>query len=100
MAADRRIQPNGAHSAKESDLLDLEIRDDGGVRLFCGRASFEWPNERGNFIFEHLIVTLARRTVRAAAAVAEKADFLGEWGLGLAIRGIDEGFIERGPIFR
>jgi len=97
MAPDRHIQPNGAYPAKEDQLLDLEIRDDGGLRLFCARASFDWPKQ-GNFIFEHLIVTLTRRMARAAAAVSDKAQFLGEWGFGLALRGIGTGYINRGLI--
>ena len=36
--------------------------------------------------------------VRAAAAVSEKADFQGEWHFGLAIRGIENASISRGPL--
>lgn len=100
MAQDRRIQPNGSHAAEEDDLLDLEIRDDGGLRLFCARATYGLRQRDDQVIFDTLIVTLARRMVRAAAAVSEKAQFLGEWSFGLALRGTSAAFVERGPIIR
>jgi len=98
MAPDRHIQDNGAHRAEEDDLLDLEIRDDGGLRLFCARATLQYPERR--VIFDSLIVTLARRMVRAALAVSKKTDFLGEWGFGLALRGMGTAFVERGLAYR
>ncbi len=85
---DRRVRPNGTRPAEEDDLLDLEVRDDGGLRLFCGRASYMAEGRSVTFI--NLIVLLTRRVVRAAVAVAATADFLGEWGFGVAIRGIGE----------
>jgi hypothetical protein len=88
MGQDRGIRPNGTLPAQEGDLLDLEVRDDGGLRLFCGRASYLADSRSVTFI--NLIVTLTRRVVRAAAAVAAKTDFLGEWSFGIAIRGIGQ----------
>ena len=96
MGPDRRIRPNGTLPATENQLLDLEVRDNGGLRLFCGRASFEW-SALGQVIFDLLIAILTRRMVRAATAVSEKADFQGEWHFGLAIRGIEGASISRGP---
>jgi hypothetical protein len=96
MGPDRRLRPNGTRPAAEDQLLDLEIRDDGGLRLFCGRASLEW-SALGQVIFDMLIATLTRRMVRAATAVSEKADFQGEWHFGLAIRAIEGASMSRGP---
>lgn len=95
MGIDRNIQPNGDRPASENELLDLEIRDDGGLRLFCGRASFVWGSS-GPTIYSDLVVTLTRRFVRAAAAVSAKAQFQGEWGFGLALRGIGVAAVEPG----
>jgi hypothetical protein len=98
---DRRVRPNGLRPAEEDNLLDLEVRDDGGLRLFCARASYMAGGRSVTFI--NLIVLLTRRLVRAAGAVAAKGDFLGEWGFGVAIRGIGESslglMLERDPRF-
>lgn len=97
IASGRTIRPNGVYPATEDQLLDLEVRDDGGLRLFCGRASFRWTDD-SYVINISLIVRLARRLIRAAAAVSARTGFQGEWGFALAIRGIGEASIDLGPI--
>jgi hypothetical protein len=86
MGPDRNVRQNGALPATEDDLLDLEVQDDGGLRLFCGRASYQSVLREGTRVNPGLIVTLTRRVIHAGIAVSRKADFLGEWGFGVAIR--------------
>src|SRR5213078_2192897 len=73
----------------EGRLLDLEIGEDGGLRLFCGRASAELGasysgRDAIESVFESLILGLTKRLVLIAAVVAETADYLGQWDLGIA----------------
>lgn len=97
IGADRRIRPNGAHPAEEVGLLDLEVRDDGGLRLFCGRGSISWQGGV-RLVYWQLIATLIRRVVRGVLAVSDRADFSGGWGLGLAIREMGAAAMDAGPI--
>ena len=39
ISEERVVRPNGEVPARESHLLDVEVREDGGVRLFCGHAT-------------------------------------------------------------
>jgi hypothetical protein len=81
---------NTSDEHRETSVLDLEVREDGGLRLFCGGASttlrrFAEPLE---IAMETVIVGLTKRLVVVAATVADTADFLGSWDLGVAIIGL------------
>jgi len=69
--------------ADEAGLLELEVDEDGRLRLFCGRGSDSLNG--GRFTFEDLIAGLTWRVIRAAGVVANKTMYLGNWDLGLAI---------------
>jgi hypothetical protein len=75
---------------RETGLLDLEVREDGGLRLVCGGASR--PVNPGvtqvEIVMDLVIVGLTKRLVMAAAAVAAVADFSGRWDLGIAVIGL------------
>jgi hypothetical protein len=95
IGVDRHLRPNGASPVREDNLLDLEIRDDGGLRLFCGRASTVLPRDPPvTFVFHKLIATLTYHVVNAAIAVADQADYLGGWGFAVAIRGIGKAIVD------
>ena len=75
---------------RETGLLDLEVREDGGLRLVCGGASRPMipaidPLE---IVMDLVIVGLTKRLVIAAATVAETADFSGGWDLGITVIGL------------
>jgi len=74
----------------EISLLDLEVREDGGLRLFCGGAShtlnrFDKPLE---IAMEMVILGLTKRLVMAATTIADSVEFSGSWDLGIAIIGL------------
>jgi hypothetical protein len=80
-------------AAAEHRLLDLEIGEDGRLRLFCGRASDKMscrytPDDAVEAVFESLILGLTKRLVLIATAVAETTDYLGQWDFGIAITGL------------
>lgn len=75
---------------RETSLLDLEVREDGGLRLVCGGAS-RALNPAVNpldIVMDLVIVGLTKRLVMAAVTVAEAADFSGGWNLGIAVIGL------------
>jgi hypothetical protein len=74
---------------QEPRLLDLEIREDGGLRLFCGHAS-DTAGSLNNIqcAFEPLILGLTKRLVLTAATVAEATVYLGQWDFGVAVTGL------------
>jgi hypothetical protein len=88
IGADRSVGPD----ARENDLLDLEILDTGGLRLFCSRASGEIGSpDRGDtrrVVFEVIVMGLAKRIVVAALEVSNAMQYLGSWDLGLAVEGL------------
>lgn len=67
-------------------LLDIELREDGGSRLFVGRGTLEYgqtPAEHNLFILDGIAVAYARRLVDRAVAIGERADRRGSWMLGV-----------------
>ncbi|MDQ6856488.1 MAG: hypothetical protein M3Z57_05385 [Candidatus Dormibacteraeota bacterium] len=86
MGDDRSVRPSGPTPVTEGQLLDFEIRDDGGLRLFCGRASTQ-ISETDRRVVPGLIATLTQRVLLGAVAVADKSGYQGAWTFGLALRG-------------
>jgi hypothetical protein len=80
---ERMIQSNGAHAANESDLLDVEIGEDGGIRLFCGRATHERDGQR--LFIAALVEGHVASVLDAAVEVANASGYLGSWDFGVAI---------------
>ena len=76
-------RPNGDHPPEDTDLLELEVREDGGLRLFCGRASDSIQGKR--VAIEVLIGGLTYRTLLTAAEVMSSTGYGGSWDLGLAV---------------
>lgn len=83
ISPERQLRPNGDYPAKEQNLADLEIRDDGGVRYFCGRATDIRDGEP--VLLDAVIAGSVVRTVEAARAVADASGFSGNWHVGVAL---------------
>lgn len=84
-----RSRANDARAEEQS--LDVEFREDGGIRLFCGRATMETVinGATSREMFLDLIGGLTTRTVAAAAVIAETTGYLGAWGFGIAITNVE-----------
>ena len=66
--------------------LDLEIWEDGGLRLYYGRASEVAREER--YLMLEAIVGEVSGVIQLARDVSEVAQFRGSWQFGVALRGI------------
>jgi hypothetical protein len=71
----------------EKRLLDLEVNEDGGLRLFCGRAS-DTLRDDVECVIEGLVIGLTKRLVLVAGTIAATTDWLGSWDFGIAVTGL------------
>lgn len=73
--------------ANEDDYFEVEVRENGGIRLFSSRASVPHPRDDGpeRVAFETLIGGLTLRTVLIARVISRECGHYGAWDLGLAV---------------
>lgn len=69
------------------DVLELEVSEDGAVRVMTTRLGDELPS-RGQVVFEDILPDLTRRTIGIAAMVTDLTGYAGSWVLGVAATGI------------
>ena len=77
----------------EKDVLDLEVNEDGGLRLFCGGASDTLRDEDDDdddmeCVIEGLVIGLTKRLVLVAEIIANTTSWLGSWDFGIAVTGL------------
>jgi hypothetical protein len=71
------------------DVLDFEIRLDGGGRLFCGRAAQEHNGRL--LIFEHTVAGLTSRFLAVLGGLYTEGGYFGPADVGLAVTGLRGG---------
>jgi Putative DNA-binding domain len=79
---------DGCSEGKTKDLVDLEVNEDGGLRLFYGRASLPVPNSNETAIeslFANAIAGEVSTLIQISREVSKAANFFGSWYLGVAI---------------
>jgi hypothetical protein len=92
MTAGRDAEASGGFNALvsgvdlETRLLDLEVNEDGGLRLFCGGASKTMRNV--DYVIDSLVIGLTKRIVLVAETIAGTTDWLGSWDFGVAVTGL------------
>ena len=75
--------------AAEDHLLELELDENGELRLFCGRASYLSRSDSGNpLAFELLMIGLFRQLLGVVSAISESARYLGSWDFAVAVQGL------------
>jgi hypothetical protein len=82
----RTMVPRDAGSGPDGGRwLDIELRQDGGIRILVGRmtASFGRESSDGDAILDGLAVAYARRLVGWVTAVGERTGWRGTWILGV-----------------
>ncbi|MGH7483696.1 MAG: hypothetical protein ACRELV_16230, partial [Longimicrobiales bacterium] len=70
---------------REANLIELEVDEDGALRLFCGRASDSPLGDGTRWAIEPLMPGLTWRVLHLAATIADEASYLGNWDLGVAL---------------
>lgn len=71
--------------AREAELIELEVDEDGVLRLYCARASDTAAAEGIRWVIDDLVTGLTWSIVRAAATVADASGYVGNWEFGLGI---------------
>jgi hypothetical protein len=80
----RDVSPNQNTGEKDDgSLLDIELRDDGGIRVLVGRATFQRSANDPEYILDGLAVAYARRLVAWATAIGDRTGWRGSWMLGV-----------------
>lgn len=89
----RTLQANRTGSDPDQEaMLDVELRQDGGIRLLVGRLTADWGSkfdrdgqlvERDQVVVDVLAVSYAIRLAAWAAAIAESTGYRGQWVLGV-----------------
>lgn len=98
-------QVSSADDSSERTSLDIELREDGGVRVFLGRLT----DERNSvpLILDGLAIAYATRLVEWARSVGFVTGYNGRWLLGVAGNGLrgrrsitfEERFMDEGPTY-
>lgn len=71
----------------EENAVDIEFREDGGIRVFMGRMTPTW-GQGPAIVADGLAVAYARRVVTWAVEYGELFNYSGAWGLGIAANGL------------
>lgn len=75
--------------AREKGLIEIEMTEDGAVRMLCGRGSDVYQPDSGlQVVIEAVVAGLTNRAVRLTGDVASKSGYFGEWALGVAMTGL------------
>jgi hypothetical protein len=92
LASDRTVSMTGRLS--DEDAVELEIDEDGGLRIFMSRLSdaredryADQPGEM-QMLFPPAAVLYARQFVALVGAAAEQAGYLGTWVLAVGATGV------------
>jgi len=77
----RTIHPEMA----QGSLVDLELREDGGLRVLMDRATRDWrrSSETTSVVTDGVIVAYAVRLARWAGEVGQQVGYRGQWVLGI-----------------
>lgn len=75
---------------REQRAIELEVSEDGQLRLFCGRFSDHYNSDgRGvHTLFDAAAIVLFRQFIGVVAAAADQTGYLGAWGLGVGATGL------------
>lgn len=75
---------------REQRAIELEVSEDGQIRIFCGRFSDRYYSggDEIHSLFDSAAIVLLRQLLGVVASVADRAGYLGAWGLGIGATGI------------
>jgi hypothetical protein len=73
-----------AASDSEKHGIEVELAEDGTVRVFCSRPT-DYLDHQKYVVLEAVILGLVLRTIRLAATVGRDAGYAGDWQLSLVV---------------
>ncbi len=89
LTPDRSFVPDAYNSGQfHEDLVDVELSEDGGVRLLMTRLSDDPGDGYGQRLFEAAAVIYVRQIIGLAAEIAERTEYSGLWQLAVGATGI------------
>ncbi|MGV9211096.1 AlbA family DNA-binding domain-containing protein [Micromonospora sp. RB23] len=77
LTADRRLRDD----SHDEDAVELEIHEDGGIRIFMSRLSDRMTNPDEQVVFDAGAVMYARHLIALVLAAADQAGYVGNWAL-------------------
>lgn len=80
--------PDDAKPRDEEHTLDIEFREDGGLRVLIGRMTAEWSDRGAVGIVDGIAVAYVRRLIRWAELLGDQCGYRGTWGFGIAADGM------------
>jgi hypothetical protein len=85
LVAGRSWAPEKAGFGGESTMIDVEFREDGGLRVLVGRMTDEWAvqGRQTRVICDGVAVAYSLRLIAWASALGEKVGYRGSWSLGI-----------------
>jgi len=73
---------------------ELELQDNGGVRIYTSRLS--WTNPDGSrLLTDDAVVALAHRLIALTVGIAEEVGYFGNWALAFGARGLRDTYSSR-----
>jgi hypothetical protein len=70
-------------AAWERNLVDIEVHENGGVRLLCGRLTLRRSESSLPEVFDALFVAYALRLTHLAAEISGMTEYRGSWAFGV-----------------
>jgi len=83
LATDRTLRED----ARDEDVVELEVHEDGGLRIFMGRLS-DTMDDGEKVLFDTAAVIYVRRLLALVRAAAEEGGYFGNWVLALGATGL------------
>ena len=88
LTGDREVSTDRWNDRSEEALLDVDIHENGGIRLFCGRATMGTGRPGPTQFLEPLVAVLALHVLELAHEIADTTGYFGSWSVGLAATGL------------
>lgn len=89
LTSHRQVTDAETATHREDSSVDLELRDDGGLRMFIGRATYRQDGDL--MVMDGLALAYATRIVECARSVSVLTGYYGRWLLSIACDGLAGG---------
>jgi len=84
LRSDRTVDPSSSY--RPEDIVELEVSEDGAVRIMMGRLSYTGTS--GAVLFDIAAVIYVRRLIGLLRKISEASGYLGGWALAVGAIGL------------